>query len=136
MNFALAPSAALLVFSAARYYNVFSRLLTSRPAIILGDASYSIYLVHYLVLVIATSLIGSAVHGRRLQNLCARPEHACNPCRLDAALHRLRITHPEVAPAVVAIIPPSASRPLDEFVPTVAVVVVAFPIIGIPTPLP
>src|SRR5580704_5392348 len=31
MNFALAPSAALLVFSAARYHNVFSRLLMSRP---------------------------------------------------------------------------------------------------------
>jgi len=63
MNFALAPSAALLVFCAARYRNVFSRLLTSPPALILGDASYSIYLVHYVVLMIATRLIGSAVHG-------------------------------------------------------------------------
>jgi len=63
MNFALAPSAALLVFCAARYRNVFSRLLTTRPALVLGDASYSIYLVHYVVLMIATRLIGSAVHG-------------------------------------------------------------------------
>jgi len=61
MNFALAPSAALLVFSAARYHNVFSRLLMSRPLLVLGDASYSIYLVHYTVLMIATKLIGSAV---------------------------------------------------------------------------
>jgi peptidoglycan/LPS O-acetylase OafA/YrhL len=63
MNFGLAPSAALLVFCAARYRNVFSSLLTTRPALVLGDASYSIYLMHYLVLMIATKLIGSAVHG-------------------------------------------------------------------------
>jgi peptidoglycan/LPS O-acetylase OafA/YrhL len=63
MNFALAPSAAVLVFCAARYRNVFSRLLSSRPALILGDASYSIYLVHYLVLMAATRLMGPAVHG-------------------------------------------------------------------------
>jgi peptidoglycan/LPS O-acetylase OafA/YrhL len=62
MNFALAPSVALLVFSAARYRNVFSRLLASRPFLVLGNASYSIYLVHYTVLMIATKLIGSVVH--------------------------------------------------------------------------
>jgi peptidoglycan/LPS O-acetylase OafA/YrhL len=63
MNFGLAPSAALLVFCAARYRNVFSRLLTTRPMLVLGDASYSIYLLHYVVLMIATKLIGAAVHG-------------------------------------------------------------------------
>jgi len=63
MNFALAPSAALLVFCAARYRNVFSRLLTSRFALVLGDASYSIYMVHYVVLMIDTKLIGTAVHS-------------------------------------------------------------------------
>lgn len=63
MNFALAPSAALLVFSAARYRNVFSRLLTSRPFVVLGDASYSIYLLHFMVLMLATKLIGPTVHG-------------------------------------------------------------------------
>jgi hypothetical protein len=63
MNFAQAPSVALLVFSAARYHNVFSRLLASRPFLVLGDASYSIYLVHYTVLMIAAKLIGSAVHS-------------------------------------------------------------------------
>ena len=63
MNFGLAPSAALLVFCAARYDNVFSRLLTSRPALVLGDASYSIYLTHFLVLMVASRLIGTVVHG-------------------------------------------------------------------------
>jgi peptidoglycan/LPS O-acetylase OafA/YrhL len=51
-NFAQAPSAALLIFCAARYRNVLSRLLMSRPAIVLGDASYSIYLVHFAVLIL------------------------------------------------------------------------------------
>jgi peptidoglycan/LPS O-acetylase OafA/YrhL len=63
MNFALAPSAALLVFSAARYRNVFSWLLSSRPLMVLGDASYSIYLLHFMVLMLATKLIGPTVHG-------------------------------------------------------------------------
>jgi peptidoglycan/LPS O-acetylase OafA/YrhL len=63
MNFALAPSVALLVFCAARYRSVASRLLTSRPAIALGEASYSIYLVHSIVLISAVKLSGGAVHG-------------------------------------------------------------------------
>lgn len=62
-NFALAPSLALLVFCAARYRNAASRLLTSRPAIALGDASYSIYLVHSIVLIGAVKLTGDVVHG-------------------------------------------------------------------------
>jgi peptidoglycan/LPS O-acetylase OafA/YrhL len=63
MNFALAPSVALLVFCAARYQGAASRLLTSRPAIALGEASYSIYLVHSIVLISAVKLSGAAVHG-------------------------------------------------------------------------
>jgi peptidoglycan/LPS O-acetylase OafA/YrhL len=63
MNFALGPSAALMIFCAARYRNVFSMWLTSRPLLVLGDASYSIYLVHFMVLMVATKLIGSAAHG-------------------------------------------------------------------------
>jgi peptidoglycan/LPS O-acetylase OafA/YrhL len=63
MNFALAPSVALLVFCAARYQSTASRLLTSRPAIALGEASYSIYLVHSIVLISAVKLTGSVVHG-------------------------------------------------------------------------
>jgi peptidoglycan/LPS O-acetylase OafA/YrhL len=63
MNFALAPSVALLVFCAARYRSAASRLLTSRPAIALGEASYSIYLVHSIVLISAVKLTGTVVHG-------------------------------------------------------------------------
>jgi peptidoglycan/LPS O-acetylase OafA/YrhL len=63
LNFALAPSVALLVFCAARYQSAASRLLTSRPAIALGQASYSIYLVHSIVLISAVKLTGNAVHG-------------------------------------------------------------------------
>jgi hypothetical protein len=63
MNFALAPSAAVLVFTAARYRNVFARLLTSAPALKLGDASYSIYLVHFLVLMAVFKFIGPSAHG-------------------------------------------------------------------------
>jgi peptidoglycan/LPS O-acetylase OafA/YrhL len=63
MNFALAPSVALMVFCAARYQCVASRLLTSRAAIGLGEASYSIYLVHSIVLIAAVKLSGAAVHG-------------------------------------------------------------------------
>jgi peptidoglycan/LPS O-acetylase OafA/YrhL len=62
MNFALAPSAALLIFCGARYDNAVIRLLTSTPAILLGEASYSIYLVHEFVLASAVKLTGSAQH--------------------------------------------------------------------------
>jgi peptidoglycan/LPS O-acetylase OafA/YrhL len=57
-NFALAPSVAMLVFCAARYQNAASRLLTSRPVVALGEASYSIYLVHSIVLISAVKLNG------------------------------------------------------------------------------
>ena len=63
MNFALAPSVALIVFFAARYQSAASRLLTSRPAIALGEASYSIYLVHSIVLIAAVRLTDGAMHG-------------------------------------------------------------------------
>lgn len=63
MNFALAPSVALLIFCAARYQSAASQLLTSRPAIALGEASYSIYLVHSIVLISAVKLTGNVVHG-------------------------------------------------------------------------
>jgi peptidoglycan/LPS O-acetylase OafA/YrhL len=63
MNFALAPTAAALIFFAARCDNVVSRLLASRPAVAMGEASYSIYLVHYVVLVIVVRLSAPAAHG-------------------------------------------------------------------------
>jgi peptidoglycan/LPS O-acetylase OafA/YrhL len=63
MNFALAPSAALLIFCAARYRSAVSRLLNTPAAIALGDASYSIYLVHLGVLLAVAWLTGSAGRG-------------------------------------------------------------------------
>jgi peptidoglycan/LPS O-acetylase OafA/YrhL len=62
-NFALAPTVALLIFCAARYRSFASRMLTTRPAIVLGDASYSIYLVHYVVLMVVVKLMGPSGHG-------------------------------------------------------------------------
>lgn len=46
MSFGYAPACALLIFSCARYATGFSRFLSWRPVIALGDASYSIYLLH------------------------------------------------------------------------------------------
>jgi peptidoglycan/LPS O-acetylase OafA/YrhL len=63
MNFALAPTAALLIFCGARYKNIGSRVLALRPILLLGGASYSIYLVHDVVLGIAVKLTGSAKHS-------------------------------------------------------------------------
>ncbi len=62
-NFAMAPAIAILVFCAARYRTLGSRLLTLRPVIALGEASYSIYLVHSLVLISAVKLNVDDGHG-------------------------------------------------------------------------
>jgi peptidoglycan/LPS O-acetylase OafA/YrhL len=63
MNFALAPSAALMIFCAARYRSAVSRLLNIPAAIAFGDASYSIYLVHLGVLLAVAWLTGLAGRG-------------------------------------------------------------------------
>jgi peptidoglycan/LPS O-acetylase OafA/YrhL len=63
MNFALAPSAALLIFCAARYRGAAFRVLKCRPVLALGEASYSIYLVHLVVLTAAARLIPPAGHS-------------------------------------------------------------------------
>jgi peptidoglycan/LPS O-acetylase OafA/YrhL len=63
MNFALAPSAAVLIFCAARYRGAFLRLLNRSFVIALGDASYSIYLVHLGVLLAVAWLTGPAGHN-------------------------------------------------------------------------
>jgi peptidoglycan/LPS O-acetylase OafA/YrhL len=49
MNFALAPSVALIIFCSARYDSMLARLLSSPPCIFFGEASYAIYLIHDLV---------------------------------------------------------------------------------------
>ncbi|MGA2940794.1 MAG: acyltransferase [Xanthobacteraceae bacterium] len=49
LNFGLAASAATLVYTFVRYKSVAASLLSANPVIALGDASYSIYLTHYVV---------------------------------------------------------------------------------------
>jgi peptidoglycan/LPS O-acetylase OafA/YrhL len=63
MNFALAPSAALLIFCSARYRGVIFRPLTCRPVMVLGEASYTIYLVHLVFLTAAARLLDPVRHG-------------------------------------------------------------------------
>ena len=61
LNFGLAPSSALLIFCAVRYRNLVSRALRTRACLALGEASYSIYLIHYVVLMIVVRSAGAAV---------------------------------------------------------------------------
>lgn len=56
-NFGLAPTAALMIFCMARYSGVLARLLGSAPMVGIGEASYSIYLLHFPIL----AMIGSYV---------------------------------------------------------------------------
>jgi peptidoglycan/LPS O-acetylase OafA/YrhL len=62
-NFALAPSAALMMFTAARYRSAATSLLTSPAAIVLGEASYSIYLLHEVVLGLVFKTTKPIMHG-------------------------------------------------------------------------
>jgi peptidoglycan/LPS O-acetylase OafA/YrhL len=57
-NFGLAPSVAIILFCSARYETFISRTLNAGPIIALGEASYSIYLIHFIVFVISASLLG------------------------------------------------------------------------------
>lgn len=50
-NIGLAPTLAILIFCSARYKTWISRFLAWRPIVLMGEASYSIYLVHMLVFV-------------------------------------------------------------------------------------
>ena len=54
-NFGLAPSVAMLIFCCARYQLPLARWISSRPMVALGDASYSIYMIHMLVFYVAAS---------------------------------------------------------------------------------
>ena len=60
-NFGLAPSAAVIIFCVARYRSIVSRFLSSRSIVMFGDASYSIYLLHSIV--IAFAVVGGAGKG-------------------------------------------------------------------------
>src|SRR5581483_1771071 len=57
-NFGLAPSVALILFCSARYDTYFSRLLNTRPFVALGEASYAIYLTHFLIFILSASFLG------------------------------------------------------------------------------
>jgi peptidoglycan/LPS O-acetylase OafA/YrhL len=58
-NFGLAPSIAILLFCAARYRFGALSFLSARPIVRLGEASYSIYLIHLLVYSLICSSQGS-----------------------------------------------------------------------------
>jgi peptidoglycan/LPS O-acetylase OafA/YrhL len=58
-NFGLAPSVAVILFCSARYETFISRVLNAIPIVALGEASYSIYLTHFVVFVLSSSLFGS-----------------------------------------------------------------------------
>jgi peptidoglycan/LPS O-acetylase OafA/YrhL len=55
----LAPIVAVIVFATARYNNPITRVLRAKILVALGEASYSIYLFHFLILLIAGSYLGT-----------------------------------------------------------------------------
>jgi peptidoglycan/LPS O-acetylase OafA/YrhL len=56
--FGLAPSAAIIIFCASRYDTPLSWWLSARSVVAMGEASYSIYLLHAVVLVVVSSYLG------------------------------------------------------------------------------
>jgi peptidoglycan/LPS O-acetylase OafA/YrhL len=60
-SFWLAPSVAVIVFCVARYDTFLSAFINSRPFVALGEASYSIYMVHFLIFVLAGSFLGDVL---------------------------------------------------------------------------
>ena len=48
-NFGLAPTAAVLIFAATRYGGTVGRVLSSRAIVALGEATYSMYLLHFVI---------------------------------------------------------------------------------------
>jgi peptidoglycan/LPS O-acetylase OafA/YrhL len=56
--FGLAPSAAIIIFCASRYDSPLFRWLSARSVVAMGEASYSIYLLHAVVLVVVSSYLG------------------------------------------------------------------------------
>src|SRR6185437_8166938 len=50
MAFGLAPSMAVIIFCCARYESALTRWLSAKPIVLCGEASYSMYLLHLLVI--------------------------------------------------------------------------------------
>jgi peptidoglycan/LPS O-acetylase OafA/YrhL len=50
MNFGFAPFAAIIIFCCARYENQIVRTLSSTRIVLAGEASYSIYLSHLIII--------------------------------------------------------------------------------------
>jgi hypothetical protein len=63
LNFGLAPSVAIILFCSARYQSAVSRFLNTGPIIALGEASYSMYLFHFLIFNISASFLGGPLPG-------------------------------------------------------------------------
>jgi hypothetical protein len=61
--FGLAPSAAAIVFCGARYDPRLFRWLSVRPMLAVGEATYSLYLLHATVLVVISSYLGWSFPG-------------------------------------------------------------------------
>jgi peptidoglycan/LPS O-acetylase OafA/YrhL len=59
-NYALAPSIAIVLFAAARYENTATRLLRNRLLVALGEASYSLYLTHFLILILISGYVAQS----------------------------------------------------------------------------
>jgi peptidoglycan/LPS O-acetylase OafA/YrhL len=56
--FGLAPSAAIIIFCASRYDVSLFRWLSARSVVAMGEASYSMYLLHAVVLIVVSSYLG------------------------------------------------------------------------------
>lgn len=63
LNFAVAPSIAVLIFCMARYRTVLSCWASTSMMVRLGDASYEIYLIHIPVFAVVTKLAHRLVGG-------------------------------------------------------------------------
>ena len=87
LNFGLAPSAALLIFCAVRYQSPVSRALRTRACLALGEASYSIYLIHYIVLMIVVRSAGGAVPA----TAAVTPARVVEPGQRSSAINLPRV---------------------------------------------
>jgi peptidoglycan/LPS O-acetylase OafA/YrhL len=50
LNFGAAPLLAILILCCARYQNFFTRAMSGKKIVLCGEASYSIYLLHFLII--------------------------------------------------------------------------------------